>query len=129
MKITREADYALRITAVLAESDKWLDAKTVAEKSCVSYRFTLKILRKIVAAGYLRSYRGVNGGYELAMPASEITLKNIIEVIDGDIVINRCEGEEPCANTAECRIKTHMARIQREIASELDNVTFADLIK
>lgn len=127
MKITREADYALRIVAMLAENGRQIGAKEISDTNNVPYRFTLKILRKISAAGYLKSHRGANGGYELNKPAGEITLKNIIEVIDGDIIINRCNADEPCTNNSECRIKSHMTRIQRIIADELDKITFADL--
>ncbi len=129
MRITREADYALRITLVLAESDKWLDAKTISEKMGVPYRFTLKILRKIVAAGYIRSHRGVNGGYELAVPAADISLKDIIEVIDGELAINRCLGDEPCPNSPKCRVREKLAHVQAVMAAELDNVRFAELVR
>ena len=128
MRITNEADYALRIMAALASGEKSLDAKSISEQSNIPYRFTLKILRKIVSAGYLRSRRGVNGGYELAVPASEITLKDIIEVIDGDIAINRCLGSDRCPNSPECKVREHMANISEMIAEELSKVTFADLV-
>ncbi len=128
MKITREADYALRIIAELAQSGKQLEAKTIAELNDIPYRFTLKILRKIVQAGYLKSYRGVNGGYTLNKPAEEITLKNIIEVIDGPIALNICLGGDLCSNKAECRVKNKLAAIQRNLLDELDSVTFKDII-
>ena len=48
MKITKEADYALRIVAMLAQSGKQMEAKTIAERNYIPYRFTLKILRKMV---------------------------------------------------------------------------------
>ena len=48
MKITREADYALRIIAMLADENRQIEAKAIAEKNDIPYRFTLKILRKIV---------------------------------------------------------------------------------
>ena len=90
MKITREADYALRIVAMLAEEDKHIEAKVIAERNDIPYRFTLKILRKIVQSGIIKSYRGVNGGYILNKKPSEITFKEVIEVIDGKIAINKC---------------------------------------
>lgn len=90
MKITREADYALRIIAMLADENRQIEAKAIAEKNDIPYRFTLKILRKIVQAGIIKSYRGVNGGYVLNKKPSEITLKDVIETIDGKIAINKC---------------------------------------
>lgn len=128
MKITREADYALRIVAELARSDKQIEAKTIAGQNDIPYRFTLKILRKIVQAGYLKSYRGVNGGYALNKPAEEITLKDIIEVIDGPIALNICLGGDCCANNVECRVKNKLAAIQKNLIDELDSVTFKDVI-
>ena len=55
MKITREADYALRIIAMLADENRQIEAKAIAEKNDIPYRFTLKILRKIVQAGIIKS--------------------------------------------------------------------------
>ena len=52
MKITKEADYALRIVAMLAKSGLQIEARVIAEQNGIPYRFTLMILRKIVQAGY-----------------------------------------------------------------------------
>lgn len=129
MKITREADYALRIMSFLAMANKQTEAKLIAERTGIPYRFTLKILRKIVQAGYLKSFRGVNGGYMLNMEPSEITLLDIIEVIDGKITINICmSGEEKCTNNEQCAVRCKLASIQKMIVSELQSVTFQDII-
>lgn len=127
MKITREADYALRIVAMLAKSREQMDANTIAERNGVPYRFTLKILRKIVQAGYLKSYRGASGGYALERNPEEITLRNIIEVIDGPIALNLCTSG--CCNHENCRIGSSLARIQNKLTAELDSVTFKDIIE
>ena len=76
MKITREADYALRIIAMLADENRQIE-QSDCRKNDIPYRFTLKILRKIVQAGIIKSYRGVNGGYVLNKKPSEITLKDV----------------------------------------------------
>ena len=73
---------------MLADENRQIEAKAIAEKNDIPYRFTLKILRKIVQAGIIKSYRGVNGGYVLNKKPSEITLKDVIETIDGKIAIN-----------------------------------------
>lgn len=129
MKITKEADYALRIVSLLAKSNKQTEAKAIAEKTGIPYRFTLKILRKIVQAGYLKSFRGVNGGYMLNLPPSEITMLDIIEVIDGKIAINMCiDGQEKCTNTEKCSVRCKLLKIQKMIVDELTSVTFEDII-
>lgn len=129
MKITKEADYALRIVAMLAKSGQQIEAKVIAEQNGIPYRFTLKILRKIVQAGYLKSFRGVNGGYMLNKKPEEITLRNIIEVIDGEIALNGCLGESGCcANDGSCVIRRKLQQVQDIVTNELDRITFADII-
>ena len=74
MHMTLEADYAVRIVEFLAVNPGRADAKTISERTSVTLRFTLKILRTLVSDGIVRSYKGAKGGYELAKPPKEITL-------------------------------------------------------
>ena len=68
MYITLEADYAVRILLYLYEQGKRCDAKTISEDTEVTLRFALKILRKLAAAGLVRSFKGFKGGYEVSLP-------------------------------------------------------------
>ncbi len=90
MRITQEADYALRIVDTLARTGERTDARTVSERAGVSLRFALKILRKLVFSGMIRSFKGLRGGYEVAKPLEEITVREVLETIDGPIALNRC---------------------------------------
>ena len=65
MHITLESDYAVRIIYCLAMAGCRMDAKRIAEDTGVTLRFSLKILRKLVAGGFIVSYKGTKGGYEL----------------------------------------------------------------
>ena len=56
MFITLEADYAVRIVSVLCREKDKMDAKTISNDACVTLRFALKILRKLVAADIVKSY-------------------------------------------------------------------------
>ena len=73
MHITQESDYAVRIVYCLAKCGTRRDARGISEEMCVTLRFSLKILGKLVSSGIVESYKGNRGGYELARPASEIT--------------------------------------------------------
>ena len=79
MHITQESDYAVRIVYCLAKCGTRRDARGISEEMCVTLRFSLKILGKLVSSGIVESYKGNRGGYELARPASEITLKDVID--------------------------------------------------
>lgn len=90
MHITLESDYALRIVACLARHKKRLDAKTIAEHTGVTLRFALKILRKLVASGIVKSFKGTQGGYEVQRPPEEISLADVIETVEGPYYFCRC---------------------------------------
>lgn len=129
MKITREADYALRIVSMLAFEDCQVEAKTISEQKMIPYRFTLKILRKLVQAGIVKSFRGVNGGYKLNKDVSEITLYEIIETIDGVIDINRCITEpDICQNSGECKIQRALIDAQKVLIDHLNSITMKQVL-
>lgn len=129
MKITREADYAIRIVAMLAEEEKQVEAKVIAERNDIPYRFTLKILRKIVQAGIIKSQRGVNGGYVLNKRPSEITFREVIEVIDGEVAINKCfENPSICRQSGICKVRKKLYDVQKSLSDELEEITFEDVL-
>ena len=59
-----------------------VEAKLIAEEENIPMRFLLKILRLLARAGFVESYRGINGGYALTRPPEEITLRDVIEAIE-----------------------------------------------
>ena len=133
MHITQESDYAVRIVYCLAKCACRRDARTVSEEMCVSLRFSLKILGKLVGSGIVESYKGNRGGYELARAPKEITLLDVITAVEGPYRLSRCVGEEGVSecNRGEadcCVFRTVFGDISREINARLDGVTFADLV-
>lgn len=133
MQMTLEADYAVRIVMCLAKHNSRIGAKEIAEETEVTQRFSLKILRKLVAADIVKSFRGINGGYELAKPSSEISLCDVIETIEGNLAISRCLNSDfECYHKEKKGLKCPMKRVYSEITQmvhdKLSAVTFADLI-
>ena len=132
MRITLESDYALRILTELAEHDDVVDANTLSTSTSVTIRFTLKILNKLVKNGFVSSYKGARGGYKLKLPKEEITLKSVIELIDGPIVIARClETSEACSlnkDKTSCSYHHIFNTISLDVAKKLEAITIADVI-
>lgn len=132
MHITLESDYAVRIVSCLTEANKRMDAKTIAEKTCVTLRFALKILRKLVASGIVKSYKGTQGGYELAKTPSEITLRDVIETVEGTYCLSRCLQEDySCTRgmSGNCKYQKVFSEISEAVRTKLSSYTFADLNK
>jgi len=125
--MTLEADYAVRIVSVMAAENRRLDAGALAELTGVTLRFTLKIMRKLVAGGIAKSFKGVSGGYELNKPAGEISLAEVIEAIDGPFQLARCGGPEGCSNPGAkefCRFKNEFDRISGMVRNEMEKIKF-----
>ncbi len=132
MRITLESDYALRIITALASRENLIDAKSLADETQVTLRFALKILRKLVKGGLVTSFKGVRGGYNLAISADKITLRNIIELIDGPIFISRClDSDGICSlnlDKTACIYHQIFDKISFDLASKLEGITIQDII-
>lgn len=132
MHITLEADYAVRIVACLAQCRCRMDAKTISENTCVTLRFSLKILRKLVAAGIVKSYKGTQGGYEIARPLEEISLRDVIETIEGPYNLSRCtSGNFTCNRShcqGSCKFQKVFWEISQEVRNRLEACKFSDLV-
>lgn len=132
MHITQEADYAVRIVYCLAKQQSRMDARTISEAMAVTPRFSLKILHKLACAGVVKSYKGARGGYELARPAGEINMRQVIEAVEGPALFSRCVGEEGHCNRGAsgcCAFQKVYADITEEINMRLEEETFDNLVK
>ena len=94
MRLTNESDYALRITNELAILGTVVSAKELADRTGVTIRFALKILRKLSLAGIVDSKKGAQGGYFLKKSPSEVSIGEIVETIEGPIHVSNCSRED-----------------------------------
>ena len=126
MRITKEADYAIRICIVLNLIGGKTGATEIAEKACITQQFALKILRKLTAEGIVKSYKGVYGGYELARDAQKLTVLEIIEAIDGKLYINKCLScDAECSRNqkkSDCKMHIAFGAINKKLADNLSRV-------
>ncbi|ADK16445.1 MULTISPECIES: RrF2 family transcriptional regulator [Clostridium] len=134
MKITQESDYGFRVVLYLSNLGygKKIEAKTIAKDQNVPLRFLLKLLRKLTQAGIVKSFRGVNGGYALNRMPEDITLRNIIEAIDGPIYLNRCLYDTEHCNAhkkGHCGVHNALSKVQGTLINELESINFKDIME
>lgn len=130
MKLTRGGEYGIRGMLYLAmqpsESVILLSEISRAQKTPESY--LAKIFQSLARAGLVRSHRGFKGGYSLGRLAEHITIKDIIEGIEGPIILNRCSLQDSgCAEEKECKIQDVWKDAQNAMLGVLDGTTLADL--
>ena len=136
MKITQEADYALRMMCLLAKESAagviTVGAASLAEEVAVPTRFGLKILHKLSQTGLVKTSRGAAGGYSLNRDPATVTVRQVIEAIDGPIELNRCLSEShACLNNPNkdcCRLHHVFEELNRMLVERLDRLTVAMVV-
>jgi Rrf2 family protein len=113
MKLTRASSYALHAVAYMAaqKSDRPVASHKIAQERNIPERFLLKVLKPLVSARVLHSIKGPNGGYRLARPASDISMLEILEAVDGPI-----RGQSPLTEEHNGPLNNKLEAICKESA-------------
>ncbi|ERM81858.1 hypothetical protein P872_08970 [Rhodonellum psychrophilum GCM71 = DSM 17998] len=119
--LSKRAKYAIKTILYLHENDQGLpiSAKVISEKERIPYKFLENILRELKTHQILRSVRGAEGGYILAKDPNEITIAQVMRVIDGPIALIPCVSERFYESCPEC-VDEETCRI-RKLFGELRN--------
>ncbi len=130
MKISRTVAYALRATLQLAEqaSERPVPCSRLAAEGNMPERFLLQILRSMVNKGILRSTRGVEGGYTLVKPPTELSLLEVIEAVDGPISGGDSLIELGFPETTQRNIQRTMDEVVEQMRVGLDSLKFSTLM-
>lgn len=120
---------------VLAKNDgRMLSIKAIAEDADVPQKFLEAILLELKHHGFVDSKRGVFGGYFLAKLPSEITVGDLIRVLDGPLAPIRCASQtsyqkcDDCVDEKTCEIRKVMLVVRNAISDVLDNKTLDEMI-
>ncbi|TWT32479.1 HTH-type transcriptional regulator CymR [Posidoniimonas corsicana] len=128
MKLTRTAEYALSALLQLAEHPPGtpVSSHLLAREAQFPERYFLQVLRSLVTHGLLKSMRGVDGGYTLCVPLSEISLLRVIEITDGPLDSAPVQSAALPGRVLD-RVNQTMAGIAAGAKSRLAMVSLADL--
>ena len=131
LTISREADYAVRIAVHLATSrQERFQAKDLARAESIPESFLFKILQWLIKRGVVRSFRGVRGGYQLAMDPGNLTLYRLLEMVEGPVCLNVCVSPGVgCDLRSRCAVHELWVTAQAQLRRTLQNATLADLAR
>ena len=132
MQITRQADYAVRAVLHLARMNGGQRAATsqVAKEQHIPPSFLAKIISQLSIAGLLHTSRGARGGVTMAREPKDVTLLEVIEAIDGPIILNECVGENSiCPFEEDCPVRPVWCEAQEELVGRLKNTNFQQLLE
>jgi len=132
MRLSHLADYAVVLMTAAARrpAGARLSATELSQETGVPLPTAQKLMGQLAGSGLLSSARGASGGFALARPAPEISLADIVEAVEGPIVMTACsahEGPSDCALDAHCRVKPHMGVVGHAVRGALGAVSLTEL--
>ncbi|MFA5809648.1 MAG: Rrf2 family transcriptional regulator [Thermoleophilia bacterium] len=130
MHLTRQSDYGVRAILHLSglPYGKIVQTKDIAADQDIPAKYLPSIIRTLARAGLIRTMRGNQGGVMLARPPEEINLREVIEAIEGPIILVQCmRGPNQCDHEDDCRFLPFCKSLQDQMTGQLEGTTFADL--
>ena len=139
-RLSKTTDYGIVLMAQLASEEPAdgaaarraaaRNARELAERSDLPMPMVSKILKGLAREGLLVSQRGSKGGYQLARPAEDVTVAEMIRVLEGPVALTDCAiGPERCEHEMLCAIREPWQVISRVVERALADVTLADLVR
>jgi Rrf2 family protein len=130
LRLSKKADYALIAMKHLAlRADRGSSsAREIAEQFDIPIELMAKVLQRLVRRGLLASQQGTRGGYQLARPASAISVADVIQAIDGPLTVTACSSQsENCDQYAKCNVRDPLWKIKERILATLGETTVSEL--
>ncbi len=139
MRLSKRGEYGLRAMIILAAAQKnsppgMMQIKEISQRDRIPAKFLEQILLALKNAGFLHSKMGVGGGYYLSKASNQISLGQIVRVLDGPLAPINCVSQmayEPCGCPDEnkCGLRMVMSDVRDAIADILDGTTLAMVTK
>ena len=132
MKLSTRSRYGVRLMLALAVhgSSGPMFLKDIARSQDISEKYLSQIIIPLKASGLVYTFRGAHGGYILGKPASGITLRDIIEPLEGDLGLVDCvSNSSVCGRSTDCVTRCIWSELSALITDYLASLTLEDLVK
>lgn len=129
LKIT--SDYAIRALLYIASSDHEPNSGEISEACGVSRNLLINILQRLRKSGLINTDRGVKGGYSLLRSPDEISIMDVLTVMEETMNLNRClEPDHKCSRNATktCAVRNYFGNLQTQLHESLSRMTLQRLI-
>jgi Rrf2 family protein len=134
LKINRQTDYAVRVVLALAKLGQGVrrSSADIQQEMLIPRAFMSRIVAQLARDGLVNTYPGREGGLSLPRPASQITLRDVVEAFEGPILLSAClqvKGEDDCPFQSSCPVRSKWGRVQVAMMREMASISFEDLAK
>ena len=129
MRLNQASDFALRIMMLLCHEQEPKTVDAIATRLNLVKSHVMKIVAKLVKAKLLISQKGRAGGISLARKPADISVGEVVRIVEADFAIVECMLDKPseCVFVCKCRLRTVMGRAKAAFLAELDGETLLDI--
>jgi len=130
LKVTRLADYAVAIIYAFSGSEKEiLSSQDIIKKTKLHKATVNKLLAQLVKKNFLEPFRGTKGGYRLKKGLDNISIRELIEAIEGPVLLTDCmnKNANTCNLFSVCNTKNIWSFVNAEINNTLENIKIKDI--
>lgn len=130
LRISRLTDYATVVmTCIAARPGDVLSTAQIAEATRLELPTVSKLLKALMHAGLVASFRGARGGYQLARDAREISLAQIVEALEGPIGMTECSvADGQCNREAQCNVRGSWRQVSHALSASLHGIRLIDML-
>ena len=129
LRLSKKAEYALMALKDLASRSEagTASAREIAGRYGIPVELMAKVLQRLVRCDLLISHHGTRGGYHLSRPATQMSVADVIEAIDGPVMVTACTNADDCEQFATCNIRDPLWRIKDQIVQALTSYSIQAL--
>ncbi|MEO1574123.1 MAG: SUF system Fe-S cluster assembly regulator [Pseudomonadota bacterium] len=129
LRMSKMTDYGTLVLAHLAEAPgRVFSANDIASETQLALPSVRKLLKMLGKAGLVSSVRGAGGGYSLARSADDITAAEILDALEGPVMLTECSASDSqCRLESSCGVGASWQRINQLIRQSLTDVSLAQL--
>ncbi len=131
LRLSKLTDYGMLLMSQLAASDRdvW-KAADLAAATGVPAPTVSKLLQSLLQHDLLVSQRGARGGYRLARQPANISVREVVDALEGEIALTECNSEAgSCAQQAHCALRGNWMRINEAMRDVLDAISLAEMAR
>lgn len=130
MKLSTKGRYGVKalVDLALKYGSGPINIKSISERQNISEYYLEQLFSTLRKAGIIKSIRGAQGGYILNRLPKDITIQEIINVLEGPVEISTCLTDESCENINECPTRLLWKRIKDSIDNVMSTTTLEDIV-
>lgn len=130
MRLSTRGKYGLYAMHFLAQHiDDGPQSLNRIASTGIPRQYLEQLLGSLRRNGLILSVRGANGGYQIARPPAEISMLDVIDAMEGPLVLNDCISDDRhCAKSDQCRVRNVWEKLTESINGELAKVTLKDML-